>query len=429
LLTVGRRPVETFTLANGLQVVVLPSSRAPIVTQFVVYKVGSADETFGKTGIAHFLEHMMFKGTKTVGPTQFAKTITRNGGRDNAYTDFDVTGYYQTIASDRLELVMRLEADRMANLDIVEKELLPEREVVLEERRMRIENVPSALLDEKVRVRLFGKHQPYSMPPSGYPDQVRALGVDDLMAFYRRHYMPNNAALIVAGDVTPDAVHRLADRHFGALAAGKAPVRLRPDKGGAELPQQIVFQDKRVAEPSWGRDYIAPSFRKGETRHAPALQVLARLFGGGELGRLSLALVVDSRIALSASAGYGPSSLGLTNFGLDVHPAPGVEIAAIERAVDKEMKKILDGQVSADEVERVQNQLLAAAIYSQDSLGSGPRIYAAALSTGGDVQEVDAWPQRIADVKVADVVAAARHVWREQGCVTSLLTPPAKDKP
>jgi zinc protease len=415
-------------LSNGLQVVVLPSTRAPTVTQFVVYKAGSADETFGKTGIAHFLEHMMFKGTKTVGPTQFAKTITRNGGRDNAYTDFDVTAYYQLIASDRLDLVMGLEADRMANLDIVEKELLPEREVVLEERRMRIENVPSAMLDEKVRVKLFGKHQPYSMPPSGYPDQVRALGVDDLMTFYRQHYMPNNAALIVAGDVTPASVHRLADRHFGAIPAGKAPMRTRPDKGGPDLPQEIVFEDKRVAEPSWGRDWIAPSFRKGETRHAPALEVLGRLFGGGELGRLSRALVVQDRLALSASAGYGPSSLGLASFGLDVHPAPGIAIAAIERAVDQEMKKILDGQVGADEVERVQNQLLAAAIYSQDSLGSGPRIYAATLSTGGNVEEIDIWPQRIAEVKPADVVAAARHVWRESGCVTSFLTSPPKDK-
>jgi len=407
---------------------VLPSPRAPIVTQVVVYKVGSADETFGKTGIAHFLEHMMFKGTKTVGPTEFAKTIARNGGRDNAYTDFDITGYHQTIASDRLELVMRLEADRMANLDIVDKELLPEREVVLEERRMRIENVPSALLDEKVRVKLFGLHQPYSMPPSGYPDQVRALGVNDLMTFYRQHYMPNNAVLIVAGDVTSGAVHRLADKYYGTIAAGRAPMRTRPDKGGPDLPQEIVFQDKRVVEPTWGRDYIAPSFRKGEIGHAPALEVLGRLFGGGELGRLSRALVVGDRIALSASAGYGPSSLGLTNFGLDVRPAPGVDIATIERAVDREMKKILDGHVEADEVERVQNQLLASAIYSQDSLGSGPRIYAGALSTGGTVEEVDAWPQLIADVKPADVVAAARHVWRESGCVTSLLMPPPKDK-
>jgi zinc protease len=401
---------------------VLPSSRAPIVNQLVVYKVGSADETFGQTGIAHFLEHMMFKGTAALGPGEFSRTIRRNGGRDNAYTDFDATGYHQTIASDRLELVMRLEADRMDGLRIVEKELTPEREVVLEERRMRIDNAPAALLDEAVRAVLFGEHKPYGMPTAGYVDDVRKLGVEDLMAFYRRFYSPDNAVLIVAGDTTADAVHKLAEKYYGPVPGRSHGPRLRPSEGGMNLPQRIMRADRRVAEPGWSRDYLAPSYRTGATRHAYALQVLARLFGGGETSRLWRALVAEQRLALSASADYSASSLGLSSFGLNIHPASN-RTTELESAVSEQMKKLLDGNVTTEEVERAQNRLLAAAIYAQDSLASGPRRYAAALSTGNSAADVEAWPQRIAAVRAADVIAAAQHVWRDDGLVTSLLTP------
>ena len=217
----------------------LPSSRAPIVNQLVVYKVGSADEVYGKTGIAHFLEHMMFKGTGTVAPTEFSRTVSRNGGRDNAYTSFDTTGYYQTVAPDRLEMVMRMEADRMANLRITEKELIPERQVVLEERRMRIDNSPAALLGEAVQEQLYGRHKPYGMPISGYVDDVKKLNVHDLAAFYAKWYMPNNAILIVAGDTTADQVRKLAEKHYGPIPAAQgrsaAPAgrgRVRPAAAG-----------------------------------------------------------------------------------------------------------------------------------------------------------------------------------------------------
>lgn len=400
----------------------LPSRRAPILTQLVIYKVGSADEQTGKTGIAHFLEHMMFKGTKTVGPGEFSRLVSRHGGRDNAYTDSDVTGYHQTIAADRLELVMRMEADRMANLEIIEKELTPEREVVLEERRMRIDNSPAALLDEQVRAELFGRDKPYGTPTAGFVEDVRKLGVEDLTAFYRSHYAPNNAVLIVAGDTTSDAVYRLADKYYGAIPPRAVPPRVRPETGGVTLPQTVSRADQRVAEPSWGRDFLAPSYHMGETRHAYALQVLARLFGGSETSRLWRALVVEKKAALSASANYSAASLGLSSFGFDVSPAPNHDFAVIERAIADETKKVLDGDVTAEEVERVQNRLLAAAIYAQDSLGSGPRRYGAALSTGGSAAEVEAWPQRIAAVRPADVVEAARHVWRPENAVTSELT-------
>ncbi len=423
LLQVNRRPSESFVLPNGLQVVVLPSHRAPIVTQMLVYKVGSADETFGQTGIAHFLEHMMFKGTGTLAAGELSRTVARHGGRDNAFTDFDMTGYHQTIAADRLELVMRMEADRMVNLRILDGELRPERQVVLEERRMRVDNVPSELLDEAARELLFGVHKPYSMPTAGYADDVKKLGVAELAAFYRRFYAPNNAALIVAGDTTAEAVRKLAEKYYGPIPARRVEPRKRPAEGGADLPQRVVRADARVPEPRWSRDFLAPSYRVGETRYAHALQVLTRLFGGSETSRLSRALVARDRIALSARSGYGSASLGLTSFEIAVQPARGRSVAEVEAAVGEQMKMVFDGGVTAEEVERAQNQLLAAAIYSQDSLASGPRLYGSVLATGGSIAQIDGWPQAIAAVRPEDVVAAARHVWRDEGAVTSLLTP------
>ena len=423
LFAVERRNAETFTLPNGLQAIVLPSRRAPIVTQMVVYKVGSADETFGKTGVAHFLEHMMFKGTEKVPGGEFSRIISRNGGRDNAFTSFDQTGYHQTIAAERLELIMRMEADRMTGIRISDREIVPERQVILEERRLRVDNVPAALLDEAVREQLYGRHKPYGMPVIGYPDDIRKLGVNDLSAFYRRYYAPNNAVLIVAGDTTTEAVRKLAEKYYGPIASRKTEPRRRPSKGASNLPQKVIRADARVAEPRWSRLWLAPSYRTGETRHAYALQVLARLFGGSETSRLWRALVVDGKVGLSAWASYSPASLGLTSFDIGVHPAPTRSMADVEKAVVAEMKRLLDDGVKLEEVERAQNQLLAAAIYSQDSLASGPRIYGTMLSTGGTVADVDAWPQRIAAVTPSDVQAAAEYVWRDSGAVTAMLTP------
>ncbi len=423
LFTVEKRRVETFTLSNGLQVVVLPSSRAPIVNQLLIYKVGGADEVYGKTGVAHFLEHMMFKGTNAVASGEFSRIVARHGGRDNAYTSYDTTGYYQTVSPDRLEMVMRMEADRMNGLVITERELVPERQVVLEERRMRIENSPGALLGEAVQEQLFGRKKPYGMPIIGYVDDVKKLTVNDLTAFYRKWYAPNNAVLIVAGDTTAEQVRRLAEKFYGPIPQRKVEPRRRPGEGAGDLPQKVARADARVAEPRWARYYLAPSYFKGETQHAYSLQVLARLLGGGETSRLWKVLVGERKLALSTGAGYSPISLGLTTFDFGVHPAQGVSMADIEAAVGEQVTRLLDSGVTPLEVERAQNALLASAIYSQDSLQSGPRIYGSLLGIGGTVADIDAWPERIAAVTPDAVVAAARAVWKPDRLVTSLLTP------
>jgi zinc protease len=274
-----------------------------------------------------------------------------------------------------------------------------------------------------VQEQLFGRRKPYGMPISGYVDDVKKLNVSDLVAFYGRWYAPNNAILIVAGDTTADQVRKLADKHYGPIPMRRIEPRRRPAEGASDLPQRVMRADARVAEPRWARNYLAPSYHKGETQHAYALQVLARLLGGAETSRLWKDLVVERKIALSAWASYSPLSLGLTSFDLGVHPASGTPMSDIESAVGSLLGKLVNDGVSAEEVERAQNQLLAGAIYSQDSLQSGPRIYGSVLGVGGTVADIDAWPQRIAAVTPAAIVAAARQVWRPEGLVTSVLTP------
>jgi zinc protease len=263
------------------------------------------------------------------------------------------------------------------------------------------------------------------MPISGTVADVEALTLADLMDFYRQHYMPNNAILIVGGDTTAEQVRGLAERFYGPIPARPVAPRTRPDHGATDLPQTVTRADPRVVEPRWSRHYLAPSYSKGDSRYAYALQVLAQLLGGTETSRLWRALVVDGKRALSTWAGYRPNSLGLTSFDIGIHPAASVTMADVESAVTAELVRLMDGGVGADELGRAQNQLLAAAIYAQDSLQSGPRIYGGALSTGRTVVDIAAWPERISAVRPDEVLAAARHVWQPQRLVTALLTPPA----
>jgi zinc protease len=403
-------------------VIVLPSSRAPIITQMIWYHVGSCDEVPGKSGIAHFLEHLMFKGTPSVPAGEFSKIVARVGGSDNAFTSYDYTAYFQTIASDQLEMVMRMEADRMANLIVVEKELLPERDVVLEERRQRTDNQPAALLDEVTREALYGR-QGYGIPVIGFPQEIRQLGVADAKAWYDRHYAPNNATLIIAGDTSEDTVRKLADKYYAPVARKDVPARTRSSAFGAGLPRTVERRDRRVAQPEWSRDYIAPSYRMGETAHAYALQVLAQALGGGQTGRLYRTLVFDEKVALDAGAGYSPQALGLSSFGIAVTPVAQRTMDQTGTAAKRVVDAVLHDGMSEDEIGLAKRRLVAAAIYSRDSLASGPRIYGSTLATGGTLADVDAWPARIAAVTRDQVMDAARAVLDDSRSVTSLLLP------
>jgi zinc protease len=416
---------KSYMLDNGLQVVVFPNSRAPIVNQTIWYRVGSIDEPKGKSGIAHFLEHLMFKGTPTIPPGEFSKIVARNGGRDNAFTSADYTGYFQTVPADKLDMVMRMEADRMTNLVLSEKEVLPERDVILEERRSRTENSPAALLGEVAIEAIYGP-QGYGIPIIGYEREIRQLTREDAIAFYKKHYAPNNAILVVAGDVDPDQVRAMAQRHFGGLQPAKLEARTPPPlRTTIHGPAVVERRDKRVQQAQWSRDYLAPSHRAGESRHAVPLQVLSYLLGTSQNSRLYLELVVKQKLATQASSYYSAGALGQTTFSVSATPAGGVAIEAVQQAVEREIARVLQDGVTAEELDRAKLQLLAANVYARDSLTTAARLYAGELVIGRSLDEIGAWPDQVRAVTAEQVKDAARHVFRSDNHVTSLLLPEA----
>ena len=413
---------ESFTLANGLEVVVLPKHQAPAVTQMVWYKTGAADDPRGKSGIAHFLEHLMFKGTKANPPGAFTALIAQSGGRNNAFTTEDFTVFHETVAKDRLEMVMRLEADRMTGLQISDAVLLPEREVILEERRTRIDNDPVALFREQLTANLF-LNDSYRIPTIGWEHEMRTLGTEDALAAYRKWYAPNNAILIVSGDVDTAEVRTLAERIYGPLEARPIPARPRLEEPPHRAAIRLEMKNPRVAQPSWRRIYMAPSYRAGATEHAHALQVLAEILGGGAESRLYKSLVLKQEIALSASADYGPSAIGLSTFGLYATPKPGIAIADLEAAVDKEVHRLAEQGVEADEVKRAERRMQAAAIYASDSVSGPANIIGTALAIGQSLDDVAAWSDRIGAVTPTEVEAAAKAVLIERNSATGILLP------
>jgi zinc protease len=417
-----RFAAESSTLDNGLQVVVVPNHRIPAVVQMVWYKVGAADDPLGKSGVAHFLEHLMFKGTAAVPPGEFAASIARNGGRDNAFTTQDYTAFHETIARDRLDLVMRLEADRMTGLVLDDKVVLPERDVVLEERRMRIDNEPATLLGEQLRAALY-LHHPYRNPTIGWPHEIRLLGTADALASYRKWYAPNNAILVIAGDVDLAEARPLAEQYFAAIPSQALPVRARVQEPPHHAAARLEMKSARAAQPQWNRSYLAPSYRAGETTQAYPLQVLAEILGGGAGSRLHKTLVLDRSLALSAGAHYSPSTIDLTAFGLYATPKPGVSVSDLEAAIDGELRRLVRDGVESDEVRRAKERMQAASVYARDSLSGPANIIGAGLAIGQSLDEVEAWPDRIGQVTPAEVDAAARAVLVERNSATGVLLP------
>lgn len=411
---------ETFTLANGLQVVVVTNRRAPVVLHMMWYKVGAADEPPGKSGIAHFLEHLMFKGTKALPSGMFSKIVANNGGQENALTSSDYTAYYQSVARDRLETVMKIEADRMVNLDLPEKEVEAERKVILEERRQRTENSPRSILWEQANAALYLNH-PYRNPTIGWEHEMQGLTKADAIAFYRRWYAPNNAVLVIAGDVTAADVRPLAEKYYGVLPRGDVPERARPLEPPHRHARRVTYKDARVDQPSWSKFYIAPSYNRGETKHVYALQVLAEILGGGATSRLYQEIVVKQKLAAAAGAGYSGSSFDYSNFYVYVSPRTGIEVDPLEKAVDAAIAELLEKGVTADEVARAKQVLIDRAAFAHDNLRTGAMSFGVALTTGRSVADVEAWPDRISQVTVEDVAAAARHVLKDTGSVTAIL--------
>ena len=418
---------ETFTLDNGLRVVVISNHRAPVVSHMVFYHVGAADEPPGQSGIAHFLEHLMFKGTESAAPGEFSRQVAAHGGSDNAFTSWDYTGYVQNVPKDALPLVMRYEADRMTGLKIPEADFLAERDVILEERRQVVDSRPIRQLGEQLRAAMYQNH-PYGIPIIGWENEIASLTHDAVMDFYRRYYMPNNAVLLVAGDVDADEVRELAEKYYGPVPPGEPVERVRPQEPEHKGARLVEFRDDQVGQARWLRYYLAPSYTRGATEHAYPLQVLAELLGGSETSRLYRRLVHEERLAISAGAGYDAISYDLSEFSVYAQPRDGVTIDEIEAAMEREIDRLLADGVTADEVARAKNRLTAAAIYARDSLSTGIRVLGLALTSGHTIDGVESWPERIDAVTVEEVDAAARAVFNPRMSVTGLLLPTAENE-
>ena len=415
---------ETFTLDNGLQVVVVENARAPIVVQMVWYKVGAADEPPGKSGIAHFLEHLMFKGTPSVPSGEFSKIVAANGGSDNAFTSQDYTAYVQRVASDRLELVMRMEADRMANLRLTDEKVAPERGVVQEERRQRTGNSPSAQLYERRRAIAYLRH-PYRIPVIGWEREIDRLTTEDALAFYRRHYAPNNAILIVSGDANAAEVRRLAEKHYGPIPRRAVPERVRPVEPDQLASKRVTMKSPRVHVPSLSITFRAPSYSAGETRHAYPLLLLSDILGGGSTSRFHRRLVIEEKAASGAGAGYLGIALDMGEFSVSASALAGGDIARLEALLRAEIERVIEHGITEAELSRSKRAMLAGAIYARDGLRAAPRVIGRALTTGQTIADVEAWPDRISAITAAEVLDAARAVFVERRSVTAVLLPEA----
>lgn len=417
---------ETFTLDNGMAVVVVTNRTAPVVTHMVWYRVGAADEPPGLSGLAHYLEHLMFLGTETREDGEFSRIVSRNGGRENAFTSWDFTAYFQSVAADRLELVMALEADRMTHLAVDDARALVERDVIIEERRQRVDNNPAGRLHEQMYAALFQNH-PYGRPIIGWAHEMAELTLADAMAFYDTWYAPNNAVLVVSGDIDAATLRPLAEAHYGTIPARAVPDRHRPQEPDTAAERRVSLSDPRVRIPDWRRYYPADSYGALADDGADpyALQVLNEVFGAGSTSRLYRALVVDQQIAVGAGSGYSPSNVDDSVFGLYVTPRGDAAIDRIEAAIDAEIAALLRDGVAEDELAAARERLAIEAIYARDSVMGPARAVGRAMAIGFPLDELEQWPERIRAVTADQVVAAARRVLQRERSVTGVLMPAA----
>ena len=419
----GAPGVTHLKLDNGMEIVVIPDPRTPVVTHMVWYKNGSADDPLGKSGIAHFLEHLMFKGTKEHPQGAFSNLVAELGGQENAFTGYDYTAYFQRIGKEHLETLMRFEADRMTNLLLNDDVVGPEREVVLEERRMRVDNDPSAQLDETLQAVLFA-HHPYGTPIIGWNHEIEELSREDALAYYTRFYTPENAILIVAGDVDAQTVEALAAQTYGKIPArAQAPTRRRPQEPPPRAERLVTLTDEKVEQPSHERIFVVPSYTTAAAGEAEALDVLAHILGGGPASVLYETLVGEEKLAVAVGAYYMGAALDDTRFYIFATPADGVELKDLDIALDRVLDKFIATQLNEEDLRRAKTRMIADAVYARDSQVSLARWYGESLATGLGVADVTDWPDRIDAVAGAAVIDAARRWLDKRRSVTGFLLP------
>jgi zinc protease len=390
------------------------------VTNSIWYRVGAADEVTGKSGLAHFLEHLMFKGTTKYPYGEFDRLLKINGAEGNAFTTHDYTAYYQRAAKDRLPLLMELEADRMQNLILSEENVRPELQVVVEERNQRIENSPSSLLGEQVSAAQYTAH-PYGKPVIGWMSDVTKLTMEDALAFYRQYYKPANAVAIIAGDVDAAEVKALADKFYAPLANPEQPLpRLRTPEPASIVTKRVSLTDERAETPYVSRTYVVPSF--GTSREeAVALDFLASALGEGSRSRIYKDLVLDQKLAAEAGAWYNGTQLDSGTFTVYAVPNPGIGFDRIEAALDRVIADALDKGVTQDELDRIRKRAETRRIFSVDNQFNLVQIAGTAVMTGqtaADAFSTDYWKT----VNAGAVLVAARKFLKPQNAVTATLS-------
>lgn len=409
---------QSFTLSNGMRAVVLPDHRAPVVTHMIWYRVGSADEERGKSGLAHFLEHLMFKATTDKPAGEYSKTVARNGGQDNAATFLDFTNYHFRVAKDRLPLMMRLEADRMVNLQLSDADVLPERAVVQAERRGNVDSAPAAILDEMVYAKMFAGH-PYAVPVIGRMDEVAKLTRADAVDWYRTWYGPENAILVVSGDMTAAELKPLAEQIYGRIPRrGNLKVRKWPTVAPIASSTQVEYRDPKVSQPTWSRNWLG--VRMGHA-DAAALQVGMEVLAGGRTSRFYRGLVEGGEAVMAH--GYSMEMEAAGTLTISLTPAPDTPIRDVRADAMRIINRFLDQGPTDEELKRARNMLAAEAVFRRDNQVDMANWYGAMLTAGLSLEQIARHDREIANVSAADVKAVMNRYLRGQNYVDSLLAP------
>ena len=409
-------------LANGLRVIVKPDRRAPVAVVMAWYRVGSIDEVNGVTGVAHVLEHMMFKGTSTMAAGEYSRTIAAAGGRDNAFTSSDFTGYFAMLQKSRLELALRLEADRMNNLTLSPDEFAKEIKVVMEERRLRTEDRPRSMVYEQLMATALTAH-PYRNPIIGWMNDLENMRVEDARDFYQRWYAPNNVVLVVVGDVEPRQVFELVEKHFGGIPSRALPPR-KPQDEAPQLGAKRITVKAPAEQPYVIMTFRTPVLRDPARDQEPyALRMLAAVLSGNESARLNHSLVREQRVASAASASYDGIARGPDYFYLSATPTTGKSAAEVEQGLRREMSRIIDDGVTEEELNRVKAQYIAAEVYQRDSMFFQARVIGVLEMTGLSHRTVDLQLKKLREVTPEQVREVARKYFKEDALTIAYLDP------
>jgi zinc protease len=419
-----REQVSETVLPNGLKILLLENHKAPLVTFQVWYRVGSRNEAWGKTGISHMLEHMMFKGTEKV-PADFSRIIQENGGNDNAFTSRDYTAYFENLSADRVQVSIDLESDRMQQLLLREEDFRTERMVVMEERRLRTDDNPQAFLGEQLEAAAF-QIQPYHWPIIGWMDDLASLRIEDLKAYYRTHYNPVNAFVVVVGDFKKEELLPRIEKAFGVYSKGEAPQQGR----GLEMPQageRRLVVKKEAQLPALVMGYHVPNLREPDSY---VLELISTILSAGKSSRLYQSLVREKRLAFGADADHSLLSRDPGLFYVSADPLPGKEVSEVEKALDQEIERLQKEPVSQRELEKARNQLEAAFVFGQDSMFNQARLLAT-YEIARDWREIDDYLPSIRKVTSEDIQrVASRYLVPENRTVGVLVPlPPKEGKP